>query len=84
MKKAEKKTQVYCGPDIPGIVKQFDVFTDGLPERLTQLADEIPSIRTLIVPVKDVAETRTELQTQGSAKHNIFMKAKKEIEKGVW
>lgn len=84
MKKAEKKTHVYCGPDIPGIVKQFDVFTDGLPDRLTQLADEIPTVGVLIVPVKDVAETRMELQTQGSAKYNIFMKAKKEIEKGVW
>ncbi|MBQ9090937.1 MAG: hypothetical protein IJY52_01540 [Anaerotignum sp.] len=84
MKKAEKKTLVYCGPDIPRVVKQYSVFTDGLPDRLTQIADEIPSIRALIVPVKDVAATRIELQTQGSAKHNIFMKAKKEIEKGVW
>lgn len=84
MKKAEKKTQVYCGPDIHRVVKQYSVFTDGLPDRLVQLADEIPSIRALIVPVKEVAETRMELQMQGSAKHNIFMKAKKEIEKGVW
>lgn len=84
MKKAEKKTQVYCGPAIPGIVKQFDVFTDGLPVRLTQLADEIPAVGALIVPVKDLAEMRIELQKQGSAKHNIFMKAKAEIEKGVW
>ena len=84
MKQAEKKTQVYCGPAIPGIVKQFDTFTDGLPVRLTQLADEIPVVGALIVPVKDVAEMRIELQKQGSAKHNIFMKAKAEIEEGVW
>ncbi|MGM9917599.1 hypothetical protein [Anaerotignum sp.] len=84
MKKTEKKAQAYCGPDIPRVAKQFDVYKDGLPERLEQMADEFPSICALIVPVKDLADTRKEIQKPGSAMHNIFMKAKEEIEKGVW
>lgn len=80
MKNAEKKMQIYCGPDISGIARQYDVFVDGLPERLVQLAQEHPAVGALIVPVKDAAEMRLALQKPGSAKHNIFMKAKKEIE----
>ncbi len=83
MGKAEKKTRVYCGPEIPRVAKQYTVYSDGLPEPLEQIAGKIPAIRVLIVPVKDLAETRKELQRQGSAMHNIFMKAKEELEKGV-
>lgn len=83
MGKVEEKTRVYCGPEIPGVAKQYTVYSDGLPESLEQMAKKIPAIRALIVPVKDLAETRKELQRQGSAMHNIFIKAKEEMEKGA-
>ena len=79
----EKETQVYCGPDILGVAKQFSVYTNGLPEGLEQLANKIPAMRGLIVPVEKLAETRSELQKQESAKHNIFLKVKNEVEKGA-
>lgn len=84
MKKTEKKTFVYCGPNIPNVAKQFDTYTGGLPEWLAQLADEIPAVAALVVPLEELAETRMELQKKGSAMDNIFMKAKEMIEKGVW
>ena len=83
MKKAERKTLVYCGPDVVGVAKQYDVFTDGLPAGLEELKEKIPAVCALIVPVKEVADTRKALQQKGSAKHNIFMKVKKEMMKGV-
>lgn len=84
MKKTEKKPYVYCGPHIPNVAKQFDTYTGGLPERLKQLADEIPAIKALIVPLEDLAAARGELQQKGSALQNIFAKAEETIQKGVW
>lgn len=84
LKKVEKKTFVYCGPNIPNVAKQFDTYTGGLPERLKQLSDEIPAIGALIVPLEEMAAARMELQKKGSALDNIFMKAKEIIEKGSW
>ncbi len=79
----EQEAKVYCGPDIPGVARQFSVYTGGLPGSLQQIADKIPAVRVLIVPVERLAETRNALQKQESAEHNIFLKAKEELGKGV-
>ena len=84
MKKTEKKPYVYCGPNIPNVAKQFDTYTGGLPERLKQLANAIPAIEALIVPLEDLAAARMELRQKGSALQNIFAKAEETIKRGMW
>lgn len=85
MKKTDKKPQaamVYCGPDIPFVAKQFDSYSNGLPEGLARLAEASPAIAALVVPVERLAETRAELMKPGSALQNIFVRAEDEIKRG--
>ena len=52
MKKTNRNVQtamVYCGPDIPFTAKQFDSYTNGLPERLTLIMEEIPAVGSLVL-----------------------------------
>lgn len=87
MKKTNRNVQtamVYCGPDIPFTAKQFDSYTNGLPERLTLIMEEIPAVGSLIVPVERMAQTRAELMRSGSALQNIFAKAAEEIRRKEW
>lgn len=81
MKQAEKKIQAYCGPTLPGIAVQFTVYSDGLPEGLQRLAEEMPMIAALIVPVRRLAEVRGELEKPGSAMRRIYEKAEAAWEK---
>lgn len=84
MKKTDKRAQsamVYCGPDIPFVAKQFDSFSNGLPERLEKLAMASYAVAALIVPVERLAQTRAELMKPGSALQNIFVQAEKDIER---
>lgn len=84
MKKTDKRTQsaiVYCGPDIPFVARQFDSYSNGLPERLEQMAMASYAIAALIVPMERLAQTRAELMRQGSAMQNIFARAEEEIKR---
>lgn len=84
MKKTDRKpsaAMVYCGPDIPFVAKQFDSYSNGLPERLIQAMEEIPAIASLVVPVERLAWARAELMKQGSALQNIFTKTEEEIKR---
>jgi hypothetical protein len=73
------KTVVYCGPTIPGQVKQYTVFNGGMPEALAEKAKQVPAINALCVPVSKFAATRTALQTADSAESIIFDSIQKMI-----
>ena len=46
---------VYCGPTIKGVAPQYTVFVGGIPEKLTEIAEEHPVVKALIVPREKLA-----------------------------
>ena len=48
--------RMYIGPAIPGVVKNSAIFIGDLPERLTEIAKEIPSINNLVIPIDRITE----------------------------
>lgn len=88
MKKTKKNAKpvpvavVYCGPTLKGIVKQFTVFTNGLPTAVDELIAKNPVVGNLVIPVDELAAFRAELKTPGSAASVIFTEASKIIKGG--
>ena len=73
----EKPTAVvYCGPRIPGIAAQYQVFIDGLPEQLKAAIEKKPVLGALIVPVAEMAEARKEINSGTGRLAALFRKAK--------
>ena len=57
-------TQVYCGPTVRGVAKQYTVFRGGIPEALEAFIAIHPEAGTLVVDVKHFAETRKRLMPE--------------------
>lgn len=70
----EKKTVVYLGPEIPGVVAAGTVFTNGLTKKLEEKTKEFPAINMLLVPVKDVVKVKKELTKGASAVKICYQK----------
>lgn len=74
---AEKPTAVvYCGPKIPGIAAQYQVFTGGLPEQLNAAIKQKPVLGALIVPLAEMAEARKAINSGTGRLAALFEKAK--------
>lgn len=73
-KTKEKKTLVYIGPAIKGVVSSGTVYNNGVPEALIQEMVEQPVIKSLLVPVEELADARRELTKPGSALKIIYDK----------
>lgn len=58
--------QMYIGPAIPGVVKNSAIFIGDLPERLTEIAKEIPSINNLVIPIDRITDAKRALSDPGS------------------
>ena len=58
--------RMYIGPAIPGVVKNSVIFIGDLPEQLTEIAKEIPSIKNLVIPIDRITEAKQALSEQGS------------------
>lgn len=79
-KAAEKTgTQVYIGPSVRGIVKQYTVFKGDIPEILKKFTQDHPIAESLIVPIEDFAEARRNLETAGSALSILCRQIKEEL-----
>ena len=73
----EKPTAVvYCGPKIPGIAAQYQVFTGGLPEQLNAAIKQKPVLGALIVPLAEMAEARKAINSGTGRLAALFEKAK--------
>lgn len=73
-KEKEKRTLVYIGPSIKNLVSSGTVYNNGVPEALIQEMKEQPVIKSLLVPVEELAEARKELAQPGSALKIIYDK----------
>lgn len=80
-KAATTGKQVYCGPTIRGVAKQYTVFENGLPAKLAELAEQKPVFKALIVPVSKFATTRERVERVGTAESILFAKAAAALKK---
>jgi hypothetical protein len=76
---AEPEAQVYCGPSVRGVARQYTVYSGGLPEAVKGFIDKHPIASQLIVPVSKFPEMRTELETKGSRAMLIYNKLRSEL-----
>ena len=72
-------TQVYCGPTVRGVAKQYTVFRGGIPEALEAFIAIHPEAGVLVVDVERFAETRKRLETAGTAEAILYGKIKSEL-----
>ena len=72
-------TQVYCGPTVRGVAKQYTVFRGGIPEALEAFIAIHPEAGALVVDVERFAETRKRLETAGTAEAILYGKIKSEL-----
>lgn len=68
--------QVYCGPTVRGVAKQYTVYAGELPEELTAFIQKHPEAGALVVPVERFAETRRKLEQAGTAQTILYRKIK--------
>lgn len=60
------KQTIYIGPAIPGLVKKYAVFRDGLPEAVDKQKSGDENFARLLIPIDKVMEARKQLGTEGS------------------
>ena len=75
-------TAVYCGPTIPGIAKQFAIYTDGIPDVLAIKAESVPMINNLIIPLNEFPEARRQLNTGSGLIYSMHKQVQKIIKGG--
>ncbi|MGG1618231.1 hypothetical protein [Paenibacillus sp. NRS-1781] len=59
---------IYIGPNLPGgrLAKSL-IVRDGFPAHLDDVAEKVPEIRQLFVPVSELATSKAALSVPGSA-----------------
>lgn len=65
-------TVMYVGPTIKGVAVNGTLYRNGLPEALEAEAARQPAIRSLVVPVGELAAAQRELAVPGSALAVIY------------
>lgn len=73
----DKKTNIYVGPTIEGIVQTGTAFRGGLPPRLAELVSQEPFLSDLMVPATKLAEARKELRNPESSLRALYRKAER-------
>lgn len=61
---------IYVGPNLPGgKLSAYTVFRGGIPAHVSALADKMPDIHLLIVPIEQFAEAQQKARTQGTLEY---------------
>lgn len=75
----EKKTCVYCGPSVRGVVRQYTVYAGEIPAVLKEFISKHPLAKGLLVPVERFAQTRQRLETPGTTEAILYRKIQSEL-----
>lgn len=79
----EPERLIYCGPNIPGgVLQRYTVYKGGLPEYLSALFDKCPAIKSLFVPVADLARAERAIATKGTPENAFFNEVLQFVQKG--
>ena len=85
-KPTEKKTVIYLGPAIAGVVVPGTVYNNGLTPQMETAVEEIPALRSLLVDIENAGRVRKAIKDPQSAAaicyQKVFDYAKKKGEKG--
>ena len=77
-----EETLIYTGPNILALaLDRFRVFRGGLPLYVKRAIEKIPDIEKLIVPVSELENMRTKIDSPGSNEARIFNAIQKEAAK---
>lgn len=80
---SKKETVMYIGPNIPGRAIKGTLYQNAkLPELLKEKLEEMPVLKSLFVPVSDLARSMKELRNPKSAISTCYANALAEINKG--
>lgn len=72
--------RMYMGPGIPGVVKSKTVFIGELPKELTALAEKLPEIHNLVIPIEKITDATKSLCEPGSVENVSYNKILKYLE----
>lgn len=70
----------YIGPEIRNVLSKNTIFRNGIPEEIKARATQIPVVRKLFVPLKELPKANRSLLAGGAYKA-LYDKAAAEIEK---
>ncbi len=71
--------QVYCGPTVRGVAKQYTVYSGKIPAELEAFIKTHPEAAGLVVPVESFAQTRKKMETAGTAENILYHKIKSKL-----
>lgn len=64
---------IYCGPNLSGgFLQRYMVSKGGLPIHLDSLFASCPAIKSLFVPVADLAKTEKAIANKGTPENSAF------------
>lgn len=56
------KAVAYCGPTIPGVARQYTVYTGGIPTPLAEAIEKNPAMEGLVIPLDQLPEAMKKLR----------------------
>lgn len=74
-------TVIYLGPAIPGVAVPGTVYNNGLPSQLEKAVKECPTLKKLLVDVRNAGQVRKEIKIPQSAASIWYQKASEYAEK---
>lgn len=77
----EKTTVIYLGPAIAGVVVPGAVYNNGLPSQLEKAVSECPTLKKLLVDVRNAGQVRKEIKNPQSAAGICYQKVSEYAEK---
>ncbi len=82
--KLVKEKVMYVGPTITGVVIQNTIFSNGIPDTLQAVINDMPSIGNLLVPISKLPDALTQINSKQGAMHIFNENAKQyKPKKGV-
>lgn len=77
----EKTTMIYLGPAIAGVAVPGTVYNNGLPSQLEKAVKECPTLKKLLVDVRNAGQVRKEIKNPQSAAGIWYQKVSEYAEK---
>lgn len=66
---------VYCGPTIPGVAKQFTVYTNGIPPALAAATEKNPILGSLVIPLDKLPDAMRQLREGAGSIYTLYRQA---------
>jgi hypothetical protein len=72
---------IYCGPTLPRqyALPQYQIFIGGIPAHAEQAIALCPAVKSLIVPVENLAATRIAITEKGTAQATLYQQIAKQF-----